>query len=177
VTAGAIKPAGPCDVALLAELYRRCFDAAAGEGFAGTPWSARSLAEVMALPGVFGLLALAEGRQEDQEGAEPAGFLLAQVLFEEAELLTLGVLPGHRRAGLGGRLLRAALAEAGRRGARRMTLEVAADNAGAQALYRAAGFAVAGRRRNYYRLPGGGALDAVIFARALAGPESPSPTP
>lgn len=185
MTAAAIKPVGPCDVALLAELYRRCFDPAAGEGFAGTPWSARSLAEVMALPGVFGLLALAEGRQESQGAgqgerqgeAEPAGFLLAQVLFEEAELLTLGVLPGRRRTGLGGLLLRAALAEAGRRGARRMTLEVAADNAGAQALYRAAGFAVAGRRRNYYRLPGGESLDAVIFARALEGPATPSPAP
>lgn len=179
MTAAAIRPAGPCDVALLAELYRRCFDPSAGEGFAGTPWSARSLAEVMALPGVFGLLALAQGPRVGQgEGRgeeEPAGFLLAQVLFEEAELLTLGVLPGRRRAGLGGLLLRAALAEAGRRGARRMTLEVAADNAGAQALYRAAGFAAAGRRRNYYRLPGGEGLDAVIFALALEDPESPSP--
>ncbi len=174
MTAAVIRPAGPCDVALLAELYRRCFDPAAGEAFAGTPWSARSLAEVMALPGVFALLGLAEGPSQDQGEAEPAGFLLAQVLFEEAELLTLGVLPGHRRAGLGGRLLQAALAEAGRRGARRMTLEVAADNAGAQALYRAAGFAAAGRRRNYYRLAGGESLDAVIFARSLEAPEDPA---
>ncbi|WP_193366689.1 GNAT family N-acetyltransferase [Pelagibius marinus] len=173
MTAAAIQPAGPCDVALLAELYRRCFDPAAGEAFAGTPWSARSLAEVMAMPGVFGLLAVTGGREK----SAPAGFLLARVLFEEAELLTLGVLPERRRAGLGDRLLQAGLAEAGRRGARRMTLEVAADNAGAQALYRGAGFAVAGRRRNYYRLAGGGNLDAVIFARALEGPESPSPGP
>ncbi|MEO3427752.1 GNAT family N-acetyltransferase [Pelagibius sp. CAU 1746] len=169
MTAATIRPAGPCDVALLAELYRRCFDPAAGGAFAGTPWSARSLAEVMALPGAFCLLATTEG----PEGREPAGFLLAQVLFHDAELLTLGVLPERRRSGLGGRLLQAALAESARRGAGRMTLEVAESNAVAQALYRAAGFAEAGRRRNYYRLAGDGSLDAVVLARDLEGPENP----
>lgn len=170
MSAAAVAPAGPCDVALLAELYRQCF--AAGDeavAFSGTPWSARSLAEVMALPGVFGLLAL--------EDEAPAGFLLAQVLFEEAELLTLGVLPARRRAGLGGVLLAAALAEAGRRGARRMTLEVAAGNVAAQALYRAAGFREAGRRRNYYLLPDGRRLDALVLACPLTGPEKPAAAP
>ena len=160
-----IRPAGPCDVALLAELYQQAFAAGGDEAFAGTPWSARSLAEVMALPGVFGLLAVAAGA--------PAGFLLAQVLFEEAELLTLGVLPARRRAGLARRLLAEGLAEARRRGARRMTLEVAADNVGAQALYREFGFLEAGRRRNYYRKADGGGLDALLLVRPLEVPEAP----
>ncbi|GAB4376540.1 MAG: hypothetical protein Kow00114_40290 [Kiloniellaceae bacterium] len=164
--AGGIRPAGACDVALLAELYRLSFAAAAGGGFSGTPWSARSLAEVLALPGVFALLAVESGA----EGEAPAGFLLAQVLFDEAELLTLGVLPAARRRGHAARLLQAALAEAARRGARRMQLEVAEDNRGAQALYCAAGFAASGRRRNYYRKPDGTALDAVLYARPLAAP-------
>ena len=163
---GGIRPAGACDVALMAELYRLCFTAAEDGGFSGTPWSARSLAEVMALPGVFALLAVEAG----DAGEAPAGFLLAQVLFEEAELLSLGVLPASRRRGHAGRLLQAALAEAARRGARRMQLEVAEDNRRAQALYRAAGFAASGRRRNYYRMPDGTALDAVIYARPLAAP-------
>lgn len=165
MSAPSLQAAGPCDVALLAELYHRSFVAETESGFAGTPWSARSLAEVMALPGVFGLLALVEGA--------PAGFVLAQILVEEAELLSLGVLPERRRAGLGRLLLQGALDEAGRRGGRRMTLEVAADNGGAQALYRAAGFTPAGRRRNYYRLSGGACLDAVILARRLEDPEAP----
>jgi len=159
---GPIRPAGACDVALLAELYGRCF--ADGEGFSGTPWSARSLAEVLALPGVFALLAVEAGTAEES----PAGFLLAQVLFEEAELLTLGVLPGCRRRGHARRLLQAALAEAGQRGAHRIQLEVAESNERAQALYRAAGFSPLGRRRNYYRQADGTALDAVLYARPLA---------
>lgn len=159
---GSIRPAGACDVALLAELYRRCF--AEGEGFSGTPWSARSLAEVLALPGVFALLAVEAGVAEET----PAGFLLAQVLFEEAELLSLGVLPSCRRHGHARRLLQAALVEATQRGAQRMQLEVAENNERAQTLYRAAGFAPLGRRRNYYRQADGSALDAVRYARPLA---------
>ncbi len=154
-----ILSAGPLDVALLAELNERCFAVAAGETPPGTPWSARSLAEVMALPGVFGLLALRDGA--------PVGFLLAQVLFEEAELLTLGVLAERRREGHGHGLLQAALDEASRRGAARMQLEVAENNLSAQALYRQAGFLPAGRRRNYFRQAEGAALDAVILARLL----------
>ena len=167
---GRIQAAGACDVALLAELYGRCFSGAAGEGFAGTPWSARSLAEVMALPGVFALLALVEGEGVDASDPDPVGFLLAQVLFEEAELLTVGVLPACRRRGHAGRLLRVALAEAARRGGRQMRLEVAENNLGAQAFYRAAGFAPAGRRRNYYRKPDGATLDALVLNRPLDHP-------
>lgn len=159
---GLIRPAGACDVALLAELYRRCF--AEGERFSGTPWSARSLAEVLALPGAFALLAVEAGTVEES----PTGFLLAQVLFEEAELLTLGVLPACRRRGHARLLLQAALAEVVQRGAHRIQLEVAENNEGAQMLYRAAGFAPLGRRRNYYRQGDGTALDAVLYARPLA---------
>ncbi|MGF1595153.1 MAG: GNAT family N-acetyltransferase [Kiloniellaceae bacterium] len=157
-----VRAAGPCEVALLAELNRLSFAAPGAGAFAGTPWSARSLAEVMALPGVFGMLALA--------GEAPAGFLLAQVLFEDAEILSLGVLPEHRRAGHGRRLLQAAMAEAARRGARRLRLEVAENNRGALGLYTGLGFAPAGRRRNYYRMADGTVVDAVICDCKLAPP-------
>jgi [ribosomal protein S18]-alanine N-acetyltransferase len=158
-----IRAAGPCEVALIAELNRLCFAAPGAGAFAGTPWSARSLAEVMALPGVFAMLALAE--------EEPAGFLLAQVLFEDAEILTLGVLPAQRRAGHGRRLLRAAMAEAAGRGARHLRLEVAENNRGALGLYAALGLAPVARRRNYYRMADGTVLDAVICASDLVPPD------
>lgn len=158
---GAVLAAGPCDVALLAELNRQCFEVAgdAEGGFVGTAWSARGLAEVLALPGAFGFLALA--------GETPVGFLLGQALFETAEVLSLGVRGDHRRAGHGRRLLRAAAAEAVRRGARQLHLEVAEDNRGARAAYEAFGFVPAGRRRNYYRTPDGRTLDAILYACPL----------
>lgn len=154
-----VQAAGPCDVAVLAELYRQSFDDGGEAAFAGRPWSVRSVASVLALPGAFGLLAV--------EAGEPIGFLLAQALFEDCEILSLGVLPGRRGAGHGRRLLQAGAEAASRRGAHRLLLEVAEPNAAARAFYRAEGFVAVGRRRNYYRLPGGSAADALICARDL----------
>jgi ribosomal-protein-alanine N-acetyltransferase len=168
--AGAVQAAGACDVALLAELNRLCFAVPGeGEGFVGTAWGARDLAEVLALPGAFGLLLV--------DGGAPAGFLLGQALFEAAEVLSLGVLPGQRRQGHGRRLLQAAAAEAAQRGARRLHLEVAENNRGARAAYEAAGLAPAGRRSNYYRTPDGTTLDALLYTLPLPAADPPGSDP
>lgn len=160
MTDASLEAAGPCDVALLAELYRQSFVESAEAAVVGTPWSARSVAEILALPGAFGLIAT--------EGGEPVGFLLARVLVEDCEILSLGVLPGRRRAGHGRRLLRGVAEAARRHGAQRLLLEVADSNATARAFYRAHGFLAVGRRRNYYLSKDGTATDAVVCALALA---------
>ncbi len=117
----------------------------------GARWGEEAFAAQLALPGVFGLI-------------DPAGgIVLARVVADEAEILTLAVIPAVRRRGLARLLLAAAMARAGTAGARRMVLEVSADNAPARALYVAAGFAAAGRRRRYY--PDGS--DALVLAAML----------
>jgi ribosomal-protein-alanine N-acetyltransferase len=50
---------------------------------------------------------------------------------------------------------------------KRLFLEVAADNIAALRLYKGLGFAAAGRRRAYYRRPGGQPIDAMVLALAL----------
>lgn len=67
-----------------------------------------------------------------------------------ARLHSLAVVAGARGQGLGARLLDAAEAGARTRGCRRMHLEVAVDNHGAQRLYRRRGYAVQGRVEGYY---------------------------
>lgn len=155
----AVTEAGACDVVLLAELNRRCFADPAGPDAAGTPWNARDIAEILALPGAFAVLAVAEG--------QPVGFLLGRSVLEDCEILSLGVLAEHRRGGHGRRLLRAAAEAALRRGARRLLLEVSERNAAAQAFYRAEGFAAIGRRKNYYLFADKSQADAIICARNL----------
>jgi ribosomal-protein-alanine N-acetyltransferase len=76
---------------------------------------------------------------------------LALALGEEAEIVSLGVLPDHRRCGIGSAILDAVWGEALLRGAERVVLEVASDNEAARALYAGRGFTVVGCRRNYYR--------------------------
>jgi len=91
--------------------------------------------------------------------AEVVGAALGLLQHDEGHVLDLGVDPAQRRHGIGTALLRALLDALLARGARAVTLEVRAGNLGAQALYRAEGFAVEGRRPGYY--PDG--EDAVIM--------------
>jgi ribosomal-protein-alanine N-acetyltransferase len=73
------------------------------------------------------------------------------LVLEELHITLVAVAPPWQRQGLGRGVLGALLAEGRRLGAEHATLEVAASNGAALALYAAAGFREAGRRRGYYR--------------------------
>lgn len=90
-----------------------------------------------------------------------AGVLVAS---DAAEILTVGVVPQARRQGLARKMLAELYAEATRRGAVELFLEVRVDNADAIALYLDEGFAEVGRRPGYYE---NGRVDAVVMRRAL----------
>jgi ribosomal-protein-alanine N-acetyltransferase len=130
---------------VLSELHRACFP----DG-----WGVASMDEVLRSPGVYAILAA--------DGERAAGLALGRRIADEAELLTLGVAPEFRRQGLGAGLVRAVASVVPL--ARRLHLEVAADNAPALMLYRTMGFAEIGRRQGYYRRAGGRWVDALTFA-------------
>lgn len=94
------------------------------------------------------------------------GFVSARVNGEELHVNNIGVIDEARRLGIGSRLLGAALERGRELGARAAALEVRAGNRAAQALYARHGFAVVGRRRNYYRGP---QEDALVMTAALTG--------
>ena len=96
---------------------------------------------------------------EDAQGAV-LGYAGLMLGGSEADVQTLAVAPAARRRGIGRMLLRALLAEAERRGAGSVLLEVRADNEAAIALYAGHGFERIAVRRGYYQ-PGG--QDAVIM--------------
>ncbi len=107
----------------------------------------------MELPGVFALI--------DSRG----GMVMARVAADEAEILTLAVLPEQRRQGLGRALLTEAAAVAAGHGAVAMFLEVALRNVAARGLYEAMGFALVGQRRRYYA----DGDDALVLRKELGG--------
>lgn len=155
----AVVPAGLAHAALLAALHEAAFPPAEA-------WSEAALATLLASPGSLGFLALRPGAQAG--APDPAGFVLARVAADEAEILTIAVLPGARRQGHGRALLAAAAQGARVAGARRLFLEVATDNPAAAALYRQAGLVEVGRRRGYYDRPGAAPVDALILAGDLS---------
>ena len=136
---------------VLAGIHAAAF---AGEG---RPWSGPEILALLSEPGVSHRLA-------DRESAEPVGFALYRVVLDEAELLTISVLPEARRAGIGAGLLAACHEGARMAGAARMFLEVGEGNLAARALYGRAGYRECGRRKGYYRRPDGSRDDAMVDA-------------
>jgi len=139
-----IRPICAADAAALAGLHALAFPPPEA-------WGADAMRLMLEMPGSFGLW------QPD------AGLVLARVAADEAEILTIGVVPAARRRGLGAALLLAAVAGAAAGGAATMFLEVAADNQAALGLYAAVGFMPVGRRRDYY----GTGRDAEVLRRSI----------
>ncbi len=136
---------------LLAAIHELCFT---------TPraWSEAEFDSILAGPGVFLL-------------PHEFGFLIGRVIADEAELLTVAVHPNRQRSGIGIALVKQFLDEAVKRGAATAFLEVGQRNKPARALYEQMGFVETGRRKDYYRTPEGGAVDALTLSRTL-GPET-----
>lgn len=141
-----LTEAGLAHAGVIAALHGACF---------ATPWNEKSIIDMLAMPGTGGWIV-------GDTLETPRGFVLYRLAADEAEILTIGVVPEGRRQGFAEHLLQAASAKVGQQGGAMLFLEVAEDNHGARALYEKAGFTPAGRRRGYYVRPGG-KIDALIY--------------
>jgi ribosomal-protein-alanine N-acetyltransferase len=142
------------DLAAVEALMADAFDPRFGEA-----WTRGQCLGIMALPGVWLTVAWLDG--------QPAGFSLSRIILDEAELLLLATAPSWRRRGVGAALLRATIAEAVKRKAVTLHLEVR-DGNDAIKLYNKAGFVQVGQRRGYYRGNNGQLSDAFTYRRSLA---------
>ncbi|MER6513106.1 ribosomal protein S18-alanine N-acetyltransferase [Nonomuraea sp. NPDC001636] len=96
---------------------------------------------------------------------EIVGYSGIAVAADQADVQTIAVLEKHQGTGIGSAMLTELLAEARRRGAREIFLEVRADNPRAQAVYRHFEFEEIGIRRRYYD----DGTDAIMMRRKLDG--------
>ena len=120
-------------------------------------------ADAWSAPQLSGEIALPEGRVwvARVRGAL-AGFLVARRELDTLHVLLMGVAPKLRRTGIARQILGALLAS--ERDLREAVLEVRESNLGAQAFYRALGFASAGRRPRHYT----SGEAAVLMSRGLS---------
>ena len=146
-----LRTVSRADLESLARLHLHCF--------AEDAWDAAALASILAMKGAEARLA--------EEADQVLGLLFAVILRDEAEILTLGVAPRTRRRGIARLLLGDLFAHARTLGARRVVLEVAADNSAALALYESIGFRTVGLRHAYYHRENGPAIDAWLLRATL----------
>lgn len=130
------------------------------------PWSRELLARELDESAVSRLYVLRTPEQP------VAAFCLCWLIVDELHINTIAVDPAQRRRGLASELMRHAIADAVREGARRATLEVRRSNAAAIALYEHLGFRTCAVRPAYYTQPD---EDALILWRddLSAAPERP----
>jgi ribosomal-protein-alanine N-acetyltransferase len=110
------------------------------------------------------IMLVARRMTPDADGKRLHGFFAARLGADELHINNIGVRVRERRKGIGGELLRRGLESGCRLGAFAALLEVRAGNAAARSLYERQGFAVVGRRRNYYHDP---VEDALVMSKQL----------
>ncbi len=140
-----VIPMNSSHITVLAELEKCCFS---------TPWSENSFREELVNPLSHFFVAVGHDRL--------IGYIGAQELVGESYISNIAVLPEYRRTGVAQALLERAMQGAKERGCAFVTLEVRVSNTAAVALYEKNGFAVAGRRKLFYRHPD---EDAFIMTR------------
>ncbi|HEY8268157.1 MAG TPA: GNAT family N-acetyltransferase [Xanthobacteraceae bacterium] len=144
----AILDARPQDAATLAIVHATCFRHG---------WSEAEFEQLLADRSVIAQV----GRSDGGRG-RIVGFILSRRAADEAEILTVAVLPAERGRGLASSLVRRHLSRLAALGVARLFLEVEDGNRPALRLYERAGFSQVGRREGYYAKPAGTAVARVL---------------
>lgn len=136
------------DVAKVVEIEKKLFP---------QPWSRQSFLDLKKDPHFWLWVAKANW--------EVVGYLVAQVIQEEAEIHNIAVDPAKQRQKVGSFLLKEFLNKAQSSGVQIVFLMVRASNIPARNFYESLGFSLQNRRKNYYSAPD--KEDALILTKAL----------
>jgi ribosomal-protein-alanine N-acetyltransferase len=131
------------DLKRLADIHNACF---------ARGWDTAAIGEMLGIKATAAFMA-----------HDGSGFGLLRHLGEEAEILTLAVMPAHRRSGVGVAIVSAMREWAEVQGAKAIFLEVGESNASARKLYEKSGFSFISRRKQYYRGEDGSREDALVM--------------
>jgi ribosomal-protein-alanine N-acetyltransferase len=140
--------------ALLATIHAAAFAPMDERG-----WSALEFRAMVETPGVYVVLATADD--------EPVGFVLYRLVLDEAELITVAVLPNWQGQGVALRLIDHMIFHLKGMKVTKVFLEVRADNGRAIVLYQRIGFCETGKRPAYYQTQSGNRIDALCLCLFL----------
>ena len=109
------------------------------------PWSENVLTAELRNPLALWLVAVLDD--------EVVGYVGAQIVPDEADMMNVAVSSTHRRKGIARGLILELLDQLKEQGVRSLSLEVRASNSAAITLYDGLGFHQVGRRPGYYKMP------------------------
>jgi ribosomal-protein-alanine N-acetyltransferase len=138
---------------VFAGLHTACFPKA---------WSSEAFAKLLNMPGVMGFITT---QNDNKEAA--IGFALISNAGVEAEIVTLGVLPGMQRQGIGTHLINAIHKTCLECNTASVFLEVNSQDTSTVSFYRNAGYECVGTRERYYKHVDAPADDALVMCKML----------
>ncbi len=122
-------------------------------------WNRQAFTDFFAVKDTFALLV--------EEAGKAIAMMVYRVTFDQADVLTLAVLPAFRRRGIAKMLVGKTLESCKELGAKKLFLEVEDGNIAALKLYENAGFKNISRRKLYYQQLDGSLTDALVMAKKL----------
>ena len=102
------------------------------------------------------------------EAGEVVGMVVYRLNFEQADIITIAVLPQFRRKGIARSLMAKTLEDMKWRGVEKLFLDVEEGNQPAISLYESLGFSHDRRRRQYYRQSDGTCTDALVMSKKFS---------
>jgi RimJ/RimL family protein N-acetyltransferase len=149
------------------DAYQAVFESVVAEGkWLGTElpvdWDVRRQGFETSISSKDTLILLAES-----DDGNVVGWAFSHHQSSGQAVLGMGIIDGHRSAGLGTRLLEAVIGWAREGGAHKVVLEVWPHNTRAIGLYEKLGFVVEGRYRRHWRWRDGSLWDSVMMGLVL----------
>ena len=139
---------------LLSEIHHLAF-ADLGDSL----WDEKAMTTALKPPGSRGFLATYDKL--------PAGFILMQQVLDEAEILSIAVVPSYRKKNVAKTLISNIYQILRVDQVKKVFLEVREDNKGALQLYNKLGFKKVGLRKGYYKASDGKCFDALVLRLSL----------
>jgi ribosomal-protein-alanine N-acetyltransferase len=149
-----IIPVTESSAAKLAAIHEECFP---------NYWNTNDFTNFFSVANTFAALIA----NPDKSNA-PLGMMVWRIQHEQADIITLAIIPSHRRRGLARKLLHYALEHMKEAKVNNIFLDVENGNAPAIRLYETHDFAYVRRRRLYYRQKDGSYTDALVMSKKLS---------
>ncbi len=145
------------DADILASLHAQCFQKA---------WNEKTFANFSKT--AQGLLLSIPSPESEHSLIIDIGFIIYSIAADQADLITIGIIPSSQQKGAGRFLMEQAFVHLKSLDVEKLFLEVAIDNAAALALYTRTGFVQVGTRPQYYPQETRDFTDAVILVKELS---------